>query len=91
MKFNIKAAAITCGVVWCLLAMLMTGVANWIWPGYGQSLLDLMASLYPGYQGTPSLGQVIIGAVYGLVDGTIAGAVFAWIYNRLVAPAGQTP
>ncbi len=90
MKLDIKAVAITCGLIWSILAMLLTGVTNWIWPGYGQFFLDLMASLYPGYQGTASLGQVIIGALYGFVDGSIAGAVFAWIYNRLADPAGQT-
>ena len=40
-----------------------------------------MASLYPGYTATASFGQVIIGALYGILDGAVAGAVFAWLYN----------
>jgi hypothetical protein len=40
-----------------------------------------MASVYPGYHATRSLGDVIVGGLYGLVDGLIGGAVFAWLYN----------
>ena len=42
-----------------------------------------MASVYPGYTATPSLGQVIIGTLYGMLDGAIVGAVFAWLYNTI--------
>jgi hypothetical protein len=41
-----------------------------------------MASVYPGYTGEPSFGQVIVGTLYGLVDGAIGGALIAWLYNR---------
>ncbi len=40
-----------------------------------------MASLYPGYTATASFGQVLVGTLYGVVDGAAAGAVFAWLYN----------
>ncbi len=80
MKFNIIALGITCGVIWGG-AILMTGLAGIIWPGYGQAFLDIIASVYPGYKGTPGIGQTIIGALYGLVDGGIAGVIFAWLYN----------
>jgi hypothetical protein len=80
MKFNIMALGITCGVIWGG-AILLAGVANTIWPGYGQAFLDVVASVYPGYKGTPGIGQAIIGALYGLVDGGIAGLIFAWLYN----------
>ena len=51
--------------------------------GYGQGLLDVMASVYPGYAATPSFGQVIIGTLYGMLDGAVVGAVFAWLYNTI--------
>jgi hypothetical protein len=82
MRFNIRALALAIGVFWGG-AILITGVANLIWPGYGQAFLQLIASIYPGYSGASSLGQVVIGTLYGLVDGTIGGAVFAWVYNWL--------
>lgn len=84
MKLDVKAAAITVGLLWGLLVMLPVGVANLIWPGYGQDFLNVMASLYTGYKATASAGQVLIGTIYGLVDGVIAGAFVAWIYNRFV-------
>ncbi len=80
MKFNIMALGITCGVIWAG-AILITGVCGLIWPGYGQAFLDMVASVYPGYKGTASIGQIVIGTLYGLVDGGIAGMIFAWLYN----------
>jgi hypothetical protein len=82
MKLDVKAAAITVGLLWGLLVMLPIGVANLIWSGYGQGFLDVMASLYTGYKATASVGQIMIGTGYGLVDGAIAGAFAAWVYNR---------
>ncbi len=63
--------------------MLLTGLANLIWPSYGRDFLLVMASVYPGYHATRSFGEVVVGALYGLVDGGVGGAVVAWLYNRL--------
>ncbi len=83
MTINVKAAAITVGLLWGVLGMFATGVGNLVVPGYGQAFLDVMASVYPGYAATPTVGQVIIGTLYGLLYGAIAGAVFAWLYNTI--------
>lgn len=82
MKFNIGALALAVGLFWGG-AILLVGVSNLIWPGYGRAFLLLVASIYPGYSGGTSFGQVLIGTGYGLVDGAIGGAVFAWLYNWL--------
>jgi hypothetical protein len=84
-KLNVKSAAITLALVWGILAMFLTGIANLLWPPYGGAFLEVMASLYPGYHATASFGQVVVGALYGIVDGAVAGAVFAWLYNRFAA------
>jgi hypothetical protein len=84
MTFNIRALALAIGLYWGG-AILITGVANLIWPGYGQGFLQVLASIYPGYSGAATFGQVIIATLYGLVDGAIGGAVFAWLYNCLAA------
>ena len=81
MKLNVKALAVVAALTWGVLAMLLTGIANLIWPSYGREFLQVMASVYPGYHATRSLGQVIVGALYGLVDGAVGGAVFGWLYN----------
>ena len=84
MKLNVAAMAIATGLAWGVLAIFLTGVGNLIWPGYGQPFLELTASLYPGYKAAASFGQVIVGTLYGMLDGAVAGAVFAWLYNRFV-------
>ena len=83
MKLDIRATALTAAIAWGVLAMFLTGLVNLLWSGYGQGFLDAMASLYPGYHATASFGQVIVGTLYGAVDGAICGGVFAWLYNRL--------
>ena len=85
MKFSVKGLALASGILWGL-AMLGMGLANLIWDGYGQQVLQTMASVYFGYHATRSIGEVIVGTLYGAVDGLIAGAVFAWLYNRFAKP-----
>ena len=82
MKLDVKAMALTIGLVWGA-AMLLIGVAYVISGGYGEAFLDVMASLYPGYHATSNFADVIVGTLYGLVDGAVGGVVIAWLYNRL--------
>ena len=83
MKLNIKALALTAGILWAL-ALLLVGAANLMWSGYGVAFIQLMASIYPGYHAAGSIGDLIVGILYALVDGAICGLVFAWLYNFLV-------
>ncbi len=76
MRLSVTAVAISFALVWGVLAMFVTGLANMIWPTYGQDFLQAMASIYPGYKATASFGQVIVGSLYGVVDAAILGAVF---------------
>jgi hypothetical protein len=82
MKLSVKGMALAGAIIWGFWAMLATGLANLMWPGYGQEFLRLAASVYPGYHATASIGQVLVGTGYGLVDGGVGGAFFAWLYNR---------
>jgi len=86
MKLSIKGLALASGILWGL-AMLGMGLANLIWSGYGQQFLQTMASVYAGYHATRSIAEVIVGTLYGFVDGLIAGAVFAWLYNQFAKPS----
>ena len=90
MKLNIRAAAVAGALFWggCFL---LTGIANLVWPGYGAGLLLLGASVYPGYLGpTGGFGSVAVVTLYALVDGAVAGAVLAWLYN-VSAGMGKSP
>ena len=77
---------LTAGLVWAG-AVLMVGVTNLIWPGYGNTFLQLVASIYPGYDATRSVGAVIVGTLYALVDGAIFGLVVGWLYNLFLSKA----
>ena len=81
MKLSTKGLALASAILWGL-AMLGMGLANLIWANYGQQFLQTMSSVYPGYHATRNIAEVIVGTLYGFVDGLIAGAVFAWLYNQ---------
>ena len=83
MKFNVKALALACAVLWGA-AILLVGLANLIWGSYGQKLLQTL-SFYHGYHAIRSIGQVVLVTLYAVADGLIGGAVFGWLYNRLAA------
>jgi hypothetical protein len=85
-RLNVKALVITFGIVWGG-AVFLTAVMNLIWAGYGQPLLSMMASVYPGYHATRNLVGVLVGTGYALVDGFVCGAIVGWLYNRLTPSA----
>ena len=80
MRLNIKALAFSFALAWAG-AIFVTGLANLIWPGYGEAFLGTVSSVYPGYGGDASFLQVIVGTLYGLLDGFIGGLVVGWLYN----------
>jgi ABC-type phosphate transport system permease subunit len=80
MKLNLKALVWTSGILWALV-LLLTGIANLIWSGYGAAFLQIWASVYPGYKASGTILDVISGTLYACVDGAVAGLVFGWLYN----------
>jgi len=82
MKLNLRAFLLTVGILWAG-AFFLTGLANLFWCGYGGAFLQVMASVYPGYQATGTFGDVIVGTLYALVDGLISGLIFGGLYNLL--------
>lgn len=83
MRFNLRALALAAAVFWGL-ALLLTGLANMLWSGYGIGFLAVMASVYPGYHASGSFVDLIVGTLYGLVDGALFGLIFGWLYNRFL-------
>lgn len=75
MKFGIKGMALASGILRGF-AMLGMGLVNLIWSSYGQQFLQLMASVYPGYHATSNIAEVIVGTLYGFVDGLVGGCGF---------------
>jgi len=89
MKINIKALSLTVAFVWGG-SILLIGLANLIWTTFGVAFLEVAASIYPGYQAASSFWQVIVGTLYGLVDGFIGGLIIGWLYNLFV-PKSSVP
>jgi len=80
MKLDVKALALTCGLIWGLGLFFLTW---WIIAFEGASGdKTFIGRVYLGYDISP-LGS-LIGLVWALVDGAVGGAIVAWVYNRLV-------
>jgi hypothetical protein len=80
MKNNVQKAALTGGIVWGA-TMFLTTLASIYAGGYGKGLLDIMSSIYPGYN--ISVGGSIIGFVYGFFDVFVGIYIIAWVYKKL--------
>ncbi len=82
MRLSVRALAIASALVWgsCLF---LVGVLNLVAPSYGVEFLRSLSSVYPGFHASHTFASVIIGAIYGLVDGFVGGSLFGWLYNRL--------
>lgn len=80
MKLNIKAFALTCGILWGLGLFFLT----WWFIAFDGSTGEptFIGKLYRGYTISP-LGSVI-GLVYAFFDALIGGAVFSWLYNKII-------
>ena len=87
MRLSPKGLALSLGLLWGG-AMLAVGLFHMAIPSYGGVFLSVISSIYPGADTTSSLGPVLIGALYGLLDGAVAGALVAVLYNAL---SGRLP
>lgn len=88
-RLDLKALAAAGAVLWGGLLLLLS-LGDLVWAGYGGAILDLAASIYPGYDGPEGIGALIVATGYGLVDGAIGGIVTAWIYNRVSGAGAPT-
>jgi len=81
MRLNVKAFALTCGLVWGLGLFCLTW---WIiaWEG-ATGELTFFGYVYRGFNISPT--GSIVGLIWAFIDGTIGGAIFAWLYNLIVA------
>ncbi len=80
MKLSVKSLTITAALYWGG-TVFFVALVNYLSPPFGKAFLDLVSSIYPGYKSVGSLGSVIVGTLYSLVDGAVGGAIFAWMYN----------
>ncbi len=80
-KLNVKAMGLAFGILWSVEVIalgLLAAFANW-----GTPWVDFIGFLYIGYK--PTLLGSLIGGVWALVDGAIAGVLIAFVYNRFAS------
>jgi hypothetical protein len=81
MKLNVKALALTSGILWggavCFATLWLIAL------GYNGALIRQLDHFYLGY--SFSVVGAFIGLAWGFVDGAVGGALFAWLYNKLAA------
>jgi hypothetical protein len=80
MVASVRAITITSAILWggC---MLIVGLINLAAPSYGGEFLRMMSSVYPGADTARTIGSVLLGTVYGLIDGAVAGFLFVMLYR----------
>ena len=79
MKLNVKAFALTAGILAGATLFLITWWIILLSGASGEK--TVIGVVYLGYNISP-LGS-LIGLAWAFVDGLIIGAVFAWLYNRI--------
>ncbi len=80
MRLSLKSLAFACGLLWGG-AVFFAGLLNLASASYGLEFLKLTSSVYPGFHASRTFGDVLVGTVYGLCDGAIAGLLLGWLYN----------
>jgi hypothetical protein len=81
MRINVKAFALTLGIVWGLGLFALTW---WIMAFDGVTReVTMIGQVYRGYNISP-LGSVF-GLVWGFFDALVGGAITAWLYNLIAA------
>lgn len=79
-KLSVKGLAVAVGAAWALL-MLALGLGAMF--GWGVKFLEAMSSIYIGF--APTFPGILIGVAWGFLDGAIAGAIVAFVYNAVVS------
>jgi hypothetical protein len=84
MKLSLNAMIIA-GALYKTAVFLFISVMNLILRPYGGAYLAMLTSLYPGYDPVSVPVALIVGTLYSLLAGGLAGLLFGWLYNLFAA------
>jgi hypothetical protein len=88
MKLSPVALAVGAAFIWGAAIFVIGGINSFV-PGYGEPVLELVVSLYPGYEANGEVGDLLLGTAYAIFDGLAAGFVFALLYNAVARLTGR--
>jgi len=80
-KLNPVKFGLAAGILTAICVFITTLVGT---TGYCPECTNLLTSVYSSFGYSVSFLGAILGAIYGFIDMFIGGAVFAWLYNRLI-------
>jgi hypothetical protein len=80
MKLSLKTM-ILAGALFKLITFVFISLLNLLLRPYGGAYLIMLASLYPGYDPVNWPIGLIVGSLYSLIAGALAGLLFGWLYN----------
>jgi len=75
-RLNVKALTLALGFSWAICVLFAGWAAIF---GWGAGFVEIMSSMYIGYEASFIGG--LVGAVWGFVDGAIAGLLISFLYN----------
>lgn len=90
MKLSVKALMFASGIGWALIVLVM-GILNMIFAGYGEAYLASLAAPFPWYNASGGVGDLIIGIIWALIVGGVCGIFFALLYNAFVGKKKAAP
>ena len=79
-RLSIKSLVIAAALLKAI-GFLFVALMNLILPPYGGPFLALLSSVYLGYDAATGPLSVLVGTLYSLIAGGVAGAIFGWLYN----------
>jgi hypothetical protein len=77
-RLSVKALAVGFGISWSICILLAGWVSIF---GWCVEFVEVMSSIYIGFKSSFVGG--IIGAIWAFVDGAVAGAIIAFVYNTI--------
>jgi predicted ABC-type sugar transport system permease subunit len=84
MKLSIKGMLIA-GAMFEAIIFLFISLMNLVLRPYGGAYLAILSSLYPGYDPVSVPIGMIVGTLYSLFVGALAGLLFGYLYNFFAA------
>jgi len=85
MKLNVKAFALSCGILWGLAMFALTWWLILFQESVGEA--TLIGQVYRGFTVSPA--GSLVGLGWGFLDALVGGALFALLYNKLVTCCGK--